>query len=660
VLLSLPRRARAFQQSPALQKYVQPLPDIGGVGGIPVAIADPDPAPVTGVDHYTIRLAQLTDQLHPGLSGPTTLWGYVPTLGLGVGEAVVPRHLGGIIIAEKDVPIQITFRNELPPVHPLPVDTTIPGAEGAVNRATVHLHGGFVPWISDGGPLAWFTPGNTTSAPPANATHGPSFIQNTVLNPDAGPGEAEYYYPNGQSARLLWYHDHAIGTTRLNAQAGLATAYIIRDDFERGLRASGLPDFIENGGREIPLIIQDKVFRGTGALGYPDTYEHDRFESDPPDAVQPIPSVVPEFFGDTMLVDGVAYPEVEVEARRYRLRVLNACSARFVNLQLYLDDGSADGVTLDAQLRPTNTSAPSSVLQIGTEGGFLPHPVIVPMNRPFDPVTLGGSLILAPAERADLVIDFSGLAGESVIVYNDAPAPFPGGDPINDYFPGALDNPTITQPGFGPDTRQLIRFRVKAKTSDDPVLAIGPGTDLRPGNATLLVEPETFHLPPHAHVRKLTLNESFDPFGRLIQLLGVEHSDRSVPLPFEAQATETPAAGSTEVWEIANLTGDTHPIHFHLVNAQIVSRQPFKLVGPHQSIVAHSPRRPPDPDEAGWKETVRMHPGEITTVIMKFDLPQDLPFAVPTSPRTGGNEYVWHCHILEHEEHDMMRPLVVV
>jgi spore coat protein A len=218
-----------------------------GPGGIPVAAPDALAAPVTGVTHYTIGINQFTDTVHPGL-GPTTLWGYQPAVPLG-GGGQPQKHLGGIIVGQKGSPIQLTFNNALPPAHIIPVDTTIEGANLAQNRAAVHLHGGFVPWISDGGPHAWFAP---------DGTGGVSFVQNTVLNPAALPGQAEYYYPMDQSARFMWYHDHAWGITRLSAYAGVASALLIRDAFEIGLKNQGLPEFIENsvlGGttvRELP------------------------------------------------------------------------------------------------------------------------------------------------------------------------------------------------------------------------------------------------------------------------------------------------------------------------------------------------------------------------------------------------------------------------
>ena len=223
-------KAYAFYQSPGLTKWATALRGIGA-GQIPVVKLDTFVAPVTGVAHATINVQQFKDTLHPSL-GQTTLWGYHPNVPLFSGSQ---KHLGGIIVAERGVPLQISFVNKLPSKAIIPVDTTIPGANQAQNRHAVHLHGGLVPWISDGGPFDWWSP---------NGTHGLSFLNNIVLNPGAAPNKAEYYYPNNQSARFVWYHDHAFGITRTNAYAGIASAYIIRDDFERSLRDSfGLPAF---------------------------------------------------------------------------------------------------------------------------------------------------------------------------------------------------------------------------------------------------------------------------------------------------------------------------------------------------------------------------------------------------------------------------------
>jgi spore coat protein A len=163
--------------------------------------------------------------------------------------------------------------------------------------------------------------------------------------------------------------------------------------------------------------------------------------------------------------------------------------------------------------------------------------------------------------------------------------------------------------------------------------------------------------------RDLTLNEDFDDLGRLIQRVGTaaQNGVNNQGLPTWARnyvddPTEVLDAGAREIWRIFNLTGDTHPIHFHLFNVKVLGRAAFDTSGPNFDPI--EPLRPPDPNETGFKETVRMNPGEVTVVAVDADLPS-VPFQVPNSPRTGGHEYVWHCHILEHEEHDMMRPLVV-
>jgi spore coat protein A len=694
------RRAYAFYQSPALKKFAQPLRGVGP-GGIPVALPNGTPAPVTGAVHYSMNIGQYTDQLHPA-QGPTTLWGYSPSVALG--EPGSPtRHLGGIIVAQRGVPIQLTFTNNLPANHVLPVDISdfamavggFPDAQAkfggnGYNAACVHLHGGLVPWISDGGPMAWFTPATS------GGKYGPSIANAStnfykLLNPGLLPGQAEYYYPNNQSARMMWYHDHAHDITRLNAYAGVASAYIIRDSFEGNLRNQGLPDFVENGGREIPIVIQEKIFVGAnlaaldptwpstcpnsaGSLWYPHVYDKNRWKSTGGGNTPPIPnpSSIPEMFGDTMLANGTVYPEATVEARRYRLRVLNATQARFLNLQLYVDDGSVDGITLNAAtLAPTNAKGPD-FLVIGTEGGFLSKPVNVTSNVPFNPVTMKGSLVTGPAERWDIIVDFSGFAGKKVILYNDAPAPFPMGDPRNDYFPGAPKNPTITTPGFGPNTRQIMRFNVGTATSADPPLTITTATDLTSGiDPSLVGMWTTAPLPPPAGlpVRILTLNEDYDSWGRLVQRMGTNTlpggkiPGNSFGRNYMDASTENPKAGATEVWQIVNLTADAHPMHFHLVNVQVLQRQPFNSFNGGTPNY-NGPATGPDPLELGWKETVKMYPGTVTTIIMRFDLPPDPPnVVVPNSLNSSlgaaGKEYVWHCHILEHEEHDMMRPLVV-
>ncbi len=680
--IDLMPEASAFSQSQNLTKFIQALRN-PLAGGIPLATADTLPAPVTGVKHYTIDISEFKDTLHPGL-GPTTLRGYNPA------PDGVPNtnqtHLGGIIVAQKGVPIQITFRNKLSGNHPIPVDQTIMGADLGPNRVDTHLHGGFVPWISDGGPHAWFDPnGNYGASVPK------SFYQ--ILNPSILDGQAEYYYPNNQSARLVWYHDHAWGITRMNAYAGIASAYVITDSYETNLALNPVNLPGPTDPRTLYLVFQDKIFvdsttigtldptwtgpRTTGSLWYAHVYDPKRWMLGPAiNTPLPDPSIIPEFFGDTMLVNGTVFPYLEVQQREYRFRMLNACQARFLNPRLVYAQSNIIGSV--GSTEPSANVAGPAFVQIGSEGGFLPAPAMV--NGPKQPL-----LLMGPAERSDLIVDFRAVpVGSILILYNDAPAPFPKGSALNDYYPQNPKTPTSIA-GSGPNTRTLLQIRVTGPgpVPADPSIALP--TTLTPSDPFLLTQtagvPNAYTIDPvtgkasltlangttvTANIRYLTLNETFDNYGRLIQFLGTNQPVNVLVKPplfgrdYMSTATEVVSAGSYEIWEIANLTADVHPIHFHLVNVHVLSRQAFSMKQYAGGIPNYQgPVIAPDPNELGWKETVRMNPGEVTRVFMKFDLPV-VPFTVPTSPRTGGNEYVWHCHILEHEEHDMMRPLVVL
>jgi spore coat protein A len=646
-------KAYAFAQSPNLQKFIGPLRRAGA--DIPLAASDGVRHWRGGISatHYTIDIRPFTDQLHPSLPNATRLWGY--------GQGGNFRHLGGIIATKKGTPVQITFRNQLAglPGHIIPVDTSIPGAELGAFRTAVHLHGGLVPWISDGGPFDWWD---------ATGARGDSFLNNDVLNRSASGDEAEYYYPNNQSARLVWYHDHAFGITRINAYAGIASGYVIYDDYETiALAAAGLPGPLNP--RTHYLVFQDKIFVSdtieatdptwtvpdtqAGDLWYAHVYDTARYGAlgPAPAGPPPDPSVVPEFFGDTILVNGTVYPFLEVEQRQYRFRMLNACNARFLNPRLVY----AQGPTGVAATEPAPTVAGPGFVQFGTEAGFLPAPVLVNGKKQLP-------LLLAPAERADLIVDFRNVpAGSILILYADAPAPFPGGDGRNDYYPRNPKTPSSI-PGYGPNTRTLLQIKVKARVgaADPPItLPASLAAGIDPFLVTQTPGVPT-PIPAGVNVRRLTLNETFDEHGRLIQYLGTDipANPGQFGRPYTDAPTEVIPRGTTEVWEIVNLTGDTHPIHFHLVNVEILSRQPFAKTYAGGIPNYLGPAVAPDANEMGWKETVRMNPGEVIRVIMRFDLPA-VPFTVPVSPRTGGNEYVWHCHILEHEEHDMMRPLVV-
>ena len=700
-ILSRPGVAHAVANSPQLTKWIQPIRGLTALGdpnGIPVLTPVADPFFGAGTNFYQVTVGEFLDQLHPAL-GPTRLWGYKET------GSALQRHLGGVIVARRGTPVRIRFTNTLPTPHIIPVDITIPGANQAVNRTAVHLHGGLVPWITDGGPFDWWTPSGQSGL---SFLNGPGSVLDNILAQPMQSGQADYYYPNNQSTRLVWYHDHAHGITRLNAYAGVASGYLILDAANDAYVAAGkIPPLADTAGKAqtLPLIWQDKVFvdpfttpvtdptwatvarpdvQSLGSLWYEHVYDPKAFRllKAKKFLTPPNPSAIPEFFGDTMLCNGTVYPLLPVEAKRYRFLMLNACNARFLNINLLQADPlNPDGITTNPKtLFPNLAVNPLGppMIQIGTEAGFLVTEVNHPNGLPFNPATLTGNLLLGPAERADVIIDFTGLVGNEYIMYNDAPGPFPVGPPTTDYFLGNPKNPIQPLAGTGPDTRQILRIKVVAPVVADPQPA---GPILNPGlldpaplaPITTTVAPIPPLVPPAGTpVRDLTLNEDFDLYGRLRQLLGT-----TTPgiLPgfgreYMEPATEVIRAGTTEVWRIFNLSADTHPIHFHLVNVQVLSRQPFKVV--NGVFTPTGVVRGPEPNELGWKETVQMHPGEVISVIMKFDLDlASIPFAaaIPTSPRfplaglptgaTRAHEFVWHCHILEHEEHDMMRPLVV-
>jgi spore coat protein A len=700
------RSAYPFAQSKQLGKWIQPLQGLGNAG-VPVLSATLDPI-IPNTDFYNIGVAEFSQQLHPQL-GNTTLWGYYDkTTG-------IKRHLGGVIVATRGVHSRLRVTNELTgaaATHILPVDTTVPQpASQAHNRICVHQHGGYMPWWADGGPHHWFDPAGVG---------GLSFIQGPgTQNPLAGnpgytisAGQADYFYPNFQSTRLTWYHDHAWGITRLNAYAGIASAYLIIDPAQEAAAVNIPP--INPMVTWIPLVFQDKIFvdpltiaigdptwnavapaksRTLGSLWYAHTYNPKEFRQfkgkkalTPPD-----PSCVPEFFGDTMLCNGTVYPLATVEAKRYRFAILNACNARFLNINVVqaptsnipnqFPDVMTDPKTLF--VNPALTPAGPDIIQIGTEGGYLARPVTYTGLVPFNPLTNTGQLIIGTGERVDIIIDFTGKAGQEFVLYNDAPGPFPAGPPSTDYFLGNPKNPVQPLAGTGPDTRQILRFKVVAAGTPDPqppASAITlPPLDPPPLVTMPAVPPAPVAgvpRPPYAPLvpnvafttRQLTLNEDFDQWGRLRQLLGT-----TLPAPlggfgldYMAPTTEFVVAGAVEVWQIFNNTADTHPMHFHLVNGMVLSRQPFKLAAGTNTFTPSGVAQGPEQDELGWKETIKMHPGTVTSVIFKFDLSESDPafptayVAVPNSTRTGGKEYVWHCHILEHEEHDMMRPLVVI
>ncbi len=710
-------KAHGFAQSPILSKFVDPLPDI------PVAVPDPGQPYGPNCDYYVIGIQEYSMVMHSEMPLGTRLRGYVD---LTTNPANTPSFGGPLIVAQRGRPVRIKYVNSLPAGNFfLPFDTTLMGGATPQNATAVHLHGGFTPWISDGTPFQWFTPNGLT---------GPSFA-NVPDMPIPNAGEQTVYYTNDQSARLMWYHDHMIAMTRLNPYVGLAAAYLITDSEEQTLITNNvLP------GLGVPLIVQDKSFvaadiatqdpawaanpdwgQTVGSLWYPHIYEVNQDAATgafvpsgrvdygkwvyPPvtEVIEPLPtpSCVPEFFGDTSVINGKAYPYRAVKPQVYRFRVLNGANARNFNLQLYFEDPSNNGEpVLPATPTTPLAVAPPTIVQIGNEGGFLPSYVELNNNPPVQWDGINYNLWLAPAERADILIDFSGLPeGTRLILYNDMSSPSPSGDPRNDYYtgdpnfsstgPGALNmgGAPTTLVGKGPNTRTLMEFRVTATAPDQdfatPMATIK--TALSDPNSGL---PGIFSRTQPAPVVPLntvvttrsttvggltneikTLNEGFDDYGRLIQMLGTNKQVLNNQgfymqgFGYDQAVTEGGTDGSKHVWTVVNNTGDVHPIHFHLFNVQIVARTGWDGAS-----------LPIDPNEMGWKETVKMHPGTNTTVAMKMDLPK-VPFAVrdsvrplngalPFNPVTNplvnfGHEFVWHCHILEHEEHDMMRPMSI-
>jgi spore coat protein A len=604
---------------------------------LPVTAPDPGNSGVS-TDFYNVDVTQHAHRFSSRLPAETQVWGYAARPGQQATLNPASGYLDGIILAKKGKPVRINFQNLLPPQNLIPVDPTIVGypkdSNGFVHNATaVHLHGGHVPWQCDGHPLSWFAPSGVCGsyfdpAKPLSAA------------PWTGNVGYDFWYPNDQSARLMWYHEHAVGLTRINAYNGIATAYILRDDVEAAMVAKGaLPPLLSH---ELFLVIQDKAFNAEGSLWYPSAPDPESLREGTVEI--PFPSCVPEMMGDVNVVNGTVWPKVNVDRCRYRVRMLNGAQSRFYRLRLFY--ALADGITPDF-------SAPGPPFwQFGTESGFLRD--TVPLNDNPNPFK-GRPLLLAPAERTDMIVDFSGCpAGSKLILWNDAPAPFPVGT-----FP-VYGLPMPADPAFLKEGC-VMRFDVQNTAAETPAGRL-PRVPL--ANELWPTEFPKFQAKKADAVFNYTLNEGFDEYGRLAQFIGGTtppgigdspfgqpflDPDTGVPVAYESHK-----AGDVEIWNIINVSADTHPMHTHLVDFQVVSRQPFDVETyiATQQLVLLNRARAPEKNELGFKETVQCPPGEITTIIMRIN-PQPAWVANQTA------HYVWHCHILEHEEHDMMHTLVV-
>jgi spore coat protein A len=488
----------------ALTPFVDPLPRL--------KVATPSSPPdAGGAARYTLSVVELSQRLHRDLP-PTRVWGFDDGTG--------PRTPGPTIEARRGVPVRVTWRNDLRDAsgalrttHLLPVDTCVHGADGAA-RTVIHLHGGHVPASSDGYPEATLLPGQSV----------------------------DYDYPNAQLPATLFYHDHAMGITRLNVYAGLAGVYLLRDDVEEAL---GLP----SGEYELALVLQDRTLRADGSLVYPAEW-------------------MDHFLGEVALVNGVVWPVLEVKRGKYRFRLVNGAGTRTFTLSL------SDGAPL---------------VVLGSDGGLLPAPVTVT------------SLSLAPGERADVVVDFAGYAaGTTLFFVNDAPA-VPNDGALHDVMKLVVGG----EPGHVAPLPSVLR----------------PLAPLQPAGA--------------AATRDLVLEHVADPCGGgAYRINGLGWDD----------VVERPVLGTTEIWRFINRTGVSHPMHLHLVMFQVLDRQPFTVVG--GAITPSGPPVPPAAHLAGWKDTVAVAPGEIVRVVARFE-----DFA---------GRFPYHCHVLEHEDHAMMRTFETV
>jgi FtsP/CotA-like multicopper oxidase with cupredoxin domain len=608
----------------------------------------------------------------PKPSSASWAWGYLINDLEDKGQ-IRPSYLGPVVVAEKGVPFYPLYSNKLPPFGYVqmnfPIDMTLDWANpdgidcqpdanhewqnpicgtlpyiGDIPIAS-HLHGGEVAAAFDGGPDAWFTP-------------------NWKKTGAGWPGKV-YEYPNDQQESTIWFHDHALGITRLNVYSGLAGAYPIIDPANPPQQA--MPAF---PAYDIPLILQDRSFDTNCELFY-------NLASNP----QPNPSVhpfwIPEFIGDTNVVNGKTWPFLSVEPRQYRFRFINGANSRFYNLSL----------------KNVADETPYPFIVIATDDGYLENAVSTAE------VTIG------PGERYEVIVDFGGMAaGTQILMMNDAAIPFPDGDPV---IAGLTD--------------EVMKFIVDLPLSAAPDTTIADGQPIRPATNPLHRIKDAFDSDANSITRQLTLNEAEGPGGPLelqvnnskFNTVGILPGSPLTPLNRE---TELPAVGDTEVWEIINISADAHPMHTHLTSFQVLERIPFYYgaqsvnnydayvteymnqrasngvgdgegppnqynqlnadgaIGGNPAVNAYlnmAAARPVLDYEDSWKDVVIAYPGEVTRIVVRW-AETDEPATGTGAPGPGDNTYpfdptalvngvgyVWHCHIIDHEDNEMMRNYVV-
>lgn len=499
----------------------------------PIAIAKANKNYPPG-SYYEIKMLKAKHRFHVNFPY-SDVWGY---------NGIIP---GPTIEAKKDYTTYVKYLNKLPQKHFLPIDFSLHGTNNSPEvRTVVHLHGANVASASDGHPEAWYTKDYTAT--------GPTFKQEV------------HAYTNHQPGTTMWYHDHSMGLTRLNVCAGLAGFYLLRDASEERFH-------LPSGKYEIPLMIQDKSFNEDGSIYYP-TKLTPPFPLPVPDQLPlPDPTITLGYVGNTIIVNGKLWPNLNVEPRKYRFRIVNGSNRRSYDLRL---------------------SNNEPITQIGTDGGFLETPNEI------------SSITLTPAERSDIVIDFSKYAYEEIFLMNED-------DEFPDEHTSVIMKFNVSLPLKGQDTSQI------------PAV-LEPAMDLHEH---------------HAHtIRQLPLTATLDRYGRLmLQLNGRMYHE---------PATEKPALDSIEIWNIINTTPVFHPVHIHLVQFKILERRPFNVdlfVAEGKLEYTGEPEKPRD-YERGWKDTAKADVGKVTKLIMHW------------KEHTGN--YIWHCHFLEHEDHDMMRPIRVI
>ncbi|KAK4804353.1 hypothetical protein SAY86_004170 [Trapa natans] len=546
--------ASLLKTASSLKKFVDKLPMLPKIYGYKMQNGKRIPGSLT-VGMYAKKW-----KFHRDLP-PTTVFAY----GTSAATATVP---GPTIETIQGVPTTLTWLNFLPESHILPWDPTIPTAipkQGGV-PTVVHLHGGVHPPEYDGSAFAWFT---------ANFREKGSFWTRKT-----------YTYPNVQHAGNLWYHDHALGLTRINLLAGLIGAYVIRDP---ALDAKlNLPSGLEF---DQHLFVFDRSFNKDGSLYMNYTGNNPIIH----------PQWQPEYFGDAIVVNGKAWPYLNVQRRKYRFRIVNAANARYFRFSL------TNGL---------------SFTMVGADTSYLPHPVNT------------DSILMAPSEIADVIIDFSATNAKESVLENNAPYPYPTGTNVNSL------------------NKVIMKFIIAPGKSNPPDTSSVP--------PVLMVYPPA--IAPKGAVKRYIVMYEYQAAGGPTHLY--INGKR-----LEDPATETPKSGTTEVWEVINLTGDDHPLHLHLASFQAIKVQEIVDLSTFTACMAQKNdslkcnvnshvkgKLINIPEyERTWKHTVKITPGYQTTIVVKFNLvDNDAPYPFDASTEPG---YVYHCHILDHEDNAMIRPL---